>query len=198
MFTSNPTTTGQKNKETAQWIRTSPRPRGGQPSSPLALVLPGYAIAITIIIAINTNSGYTITRHTHHDATSAAGGWTCLAGTRLACNTDTASDATASAVTTHRLASRLSITGRACRISYAAIGYATLAYPASPAFGHSIFRTDPPIIAAIPITAIHITAINITAIPIVAIVTAVIATANEGPVPRRLGFMSTLPETVSP
>jgi hypothetical protein len=37
-------------------------------------VLLGYAIAITIVIAINTNSGYTITRHTHRNATSAAGG----------------------------------------------------------------------------------------------------------------------------
>jgi hypothetical protein len=50
-----------------------------------------------------------------------------------------------------------------CRISYA-----TLAYAASPAFGHSTFRMDSPIIAAILIAAV---------------VTAAIATANKAPAP---------------
>jgi hypothetical protein len=38
----------------------------------------------------------------------------------------------------------------------------------------------------------------IAAIPIATIITAVIATATEAPRPRRLEFMSTLPETLSP
>jgi hypothetical protein len=135
----------------------------------LPFFCPSYAAIENI--ALNTDSGYAIARPTHLDATSAAEGWTCFAGTGLTSDT------------THGFASSPSCIGNACRIGYAAIGYATLAYTASPVLGPSTFRTDSLTIATIPITAIA---------------TAAIATAAEEAAPRKLGFMFILPETLSP